>query len=218
MSRLKLRQDDAISAITATAGNLSEAAERLGVCRQTLYTFAKARPKVQEAIAHGRAVIVDKAERKLVEAIEAGESWAIALTLRTLGKFRGWVEAKDLTPRGQGNLPQDDGVDTEDDWESPAWSRRTRPLVDELLDEPDADEDWPDSEPVEPEVDWPAREADLIASFQEERRDLLARIRALESATPPPPADEADDAAVMAELARLSQVVDALQQRLKGSL
>jgi hypothetical protein len=218
MAKIKLRQDDAIFAVRACLGNLSEASARLGVCRQTLYTFAKAHPKVRAAIAHGRAVIVDKAERKLVDAVEAGESWAISLVLRTLGKWRGYIEAKDLTPRGQCRLPQGDGVDGPDDdddeWAASDGHQLHRVLKGRLEDAAD-DEDWPDPDP-EPEPDWAAREAELIRCFHAERQTLLERIRELEAAPAVSTADPRDDAEVMAEIARLTRIAEDLQRRVQG--
>jgi hypothetical protein len=204
MAKIKLRQDDTIFAVRATLGNLSEASERLGVCRQTLYTFAKRHPKVRAAIAQGRAVIVDKAERKLVDAVEAGEPWAISLTLRTLGKWRGYIEAKDLTPRGQCRLPQGDGVDGPDDdddeWAAADERQLARVLKGRLEDAAD-DEDWPGPEPVEP--DWQAREAELIECFQAERQSLLTRIHELEAAVAQPNEAEVPELALRAEVQSL---------------
>jgi hypothetical protein len=217
MAKIKLRQDDAIFAVRACLGNLSDAAERLGVCRQTLYTFAKAHPKVQEAIAHGRAVIVDKAEKALIECLEERQPWAISLTLRTLGKWRGWIEAKDLTPRGQCQLPQGDGLDVPDDDWAAADARQIRQLL------PDRLEDDADDEPGAAEDDlWERQEAliarqhDQLSAQAAQLEAQAARIRALEAATPPP-ADDGDDAEVMAELQRLSSLADDLQRRLGGS-
>jgi hypothetical protein len=204
MSKIKLRQDDAIFAIRTCLGNLSEASERLGVCRQTLYTFAKAHPKVQAAIAQGRAVIVDKAERKLVEAIEAGESWAVSLTLRTLGKWRGWIEAKDLTPRGQCRLPQGDGVDThdDDDWALPAVHRRTRPTADELLDDADGG-DAAEADLWEQQEALLARQHEQLEAQAAQLAAQAARIRELEAATAvstTDPGDGAEDDAIKAQI------------------
>jgi hypothetical protein len=183
-----------------------------------LYTFAKRHPKVQAAIHEGRAVIVDKAERKLVEAIEAGESWAIALTLKTLGKWRGYIEAKDLTPRGQCRLPQGDGLeDADDDWAAPE-ARQIHRLLKGRLEGSAGDEDEAAGEDL-----WERQEA-LIARQHEQLEAQAAqleaqaaRIRALEAATPPPPADDGDDAEVMAEIQRLSTLAEQLQQRLPGA-
>jgi hypothetical protein len=204
MAKIKLRQDDAIFAIGVTLGNLSEAAERLGVCRQTLYTFAKAHPKVQEAIAHGRAVIVDKAEKALIQCLEERQPWAISLTLRTLGKWRGWIEAKDLTPRGQCQLPQSDGLDVPDDDWAAADARQIRRLLQDRL------EDAAEDEPGAAEDDLWERQEALLARQHEQLKAQAAqlaaqaaRIQELEAATAMPTADygdEAEDDAIKAQI------------------
>jgi hypothetical protein len=200
MAKIKLRQDDAIFAIRTCLGNLSDASERLGVCRQTLYTFAKTHPKVQEAIAHGRAVIVDKAERKLVEAIEDGERWAVSLVLRTLGKWRGYIEAKDLTPRGQCRLPQGDGVDAEeDDWGVPAAYRRDSL---EASEDDAADEDlWRQQEALI------ERQHEQLAAQAAQLEAQAARIRELEAATAQPNEAEVPELALRTEIQSLMEQV-----------
>jgi hypothetical protein len=204
MAKIKLRQDDAIFAVRACLGNLSDAAERLGVCRQTLYTFAKAHPKVQEALAHGRAVIVDRAEKALIECLEERQPWAISLTLRTLGKWRGWIEAKDLTPSGQCRLPQGDGLEgADDDWAA-ADARQIRHLLQERP------EDAADDEPGAAEDDlWERQEALLARQHEQltaqaaQLAAQAARIQELEAATAMSTADhgdEAEDDAIKAQI------------------
>jgi hypothetical protein len=71
---------------------LSGAARILGVPYDTMRRYAKRWPAVQEAILQQREHIVDAAERKLGDAVEAGEPWAVTLALKTLGRDRGYVE------------------------------------------------------------------------------------------------------------------------------
>jgi hypothetical protein len=165
MSARRLRQDDAIFAIRQCLGNLSDASERLGVSRQTLYTFAKTYPKVQEAIDEAREIVVDKAEKALVTCLEERQPWAIALVLKTLGKWRGYITPKDLTPAGQTRLPNAPNGETDEPWvDALRLPRRA----------------WDEADDAGP--DWEAREAALIEAFQAERQTLLARIEALEAA------------------------------------
>jgi hypothetical protein len=130
--------------------------------------------------------------------VQDGEWRAIMFVLTVLGKKRGYRDSWRQDPLYLDPL--------DPDYVEPGPRRRR---IDDL-----DDEDWP--EPT-PEVDWPAREADLIACFQEERQGLLGRIRELEAATPPPPADDGDDAEVMAEIARLTRIADDLQRRVNGA-
>lgn len=83
--------------LTKTMGTVSLAAEALGVCYNTLKRYIDKSPTLQAIIAHYRERRVDKAELKLEQAIVNGEPWAIALTLKTLGKNRGYVERTDVS-------------------------------------------------------------------------------------------------------------------------
>jgi hypothetical protein len=214
MATGKLKLDEVLLVCDLVRGNVSRAAERLAVTRWALQKFLKRHPRAQDAFTQWRQRLVDEAESQLWDCVQERQPWAIALVLKTLGKFRGYIEAQHLTPAGQSHLPQrDDGEDDE-----PWIGRRGRHRgedVDEL-----AHDAWPDLEPAEPE--WAAREAELIRCFHAERQTLLDRIRELEAAPaawtadPPPPAAAADDAEVMAEIQRLTRIAEDLQRRVKG--
>lgn len=72
-------------------------AERLRCSHVTVYNYQKRHPSVREAFELERNRMVDVAEQKLYEAIQRGESWAIALMLKTKGKDRGYVERQETT-------------------------------------------------------------------------------------------------------------------------
>lgn len=91
--------------LNQTAGTIALAAERLGAADMTIRKYVKESPTLQTIVAHYRERRVDKAEIKLEEAIARGEPWAIALTLKTLGKGRGYVERREIQ---HGALSADD--------------------------------------------------------------------------------------------------------------
>jgi hypothetical protein len=53
-------------------------------------------PEVAEAVADAREELIDIAELRLRKAVQDGEAWAIALTLKTIGKGRGYVERHEV--------------------------------------------------------------------------------------------------------------------------
>ena len=86
-----------IQALKETRGMVSLAAERVGCAPKTIYARIKDVAAVREVLDTERSKMVDIAEMKLYSAIMAGESWAIALVLKTIGKNRGYVERQELT-------------------------------------------------------------------------------------------------------------------------
>jgi hypothetical protein len=86
-----------------------------------MWKFLKRHPRAQDAFTQWRQRLVDEAESQLWDCVQERQPWAVALVLKTLGKFRGYIEAKDLTPAGQSRLPQrDDGEDGDDEpWIAP---------------------------------------------------------------------------------------------------
>lgn len=85
-----------IQALQQSKGMVYVAARQLGCTPQTIYNHMKRSPDVQSAIEDARGEAVDVAELKLMQAINKGEAWAIALMLKTQGKDRGYTERLEL--------------------------------------------------------------------------------------------------------------------------
>lgn len=98
-------QDQMIDAIVKSHGLVSFAAKLLSCNHQTVTNYAAKYPAVKAALDEQRSVIVDKAESALITALDKGEAWAIALTLKTLGKSRGYVERQEVENSGPGGAP-----------------------------------------------------------------------------------------------------------------
>jgi len=96
-TRPKLTAEPVITAIRELNGNLSAVARKMGVCRQTLYTFIKRHPSVQAVVADARETMLDNAESSLYRAVLNGEAWAVCFFLKTQGKRRGYVERQEVT-------------------------------------------------------------------------------------------------------------------------
>jgi hypothetical protein len=227
MATGKLKLDEVLFVCDQVRGNVSRAAERLAVTRWALQKFLKRHPRAREAFTQWRQKLVDEAETALWDCVAERQPWAIALVLKTLGKWRGYIEAQHLTPTGQTRLPQGEDGQTDEPWLD-ALRLPKRPWDDDDAPEPDP----------EPLVDWEARETELIQHYETRLADAASREAALiaryepllraEAPEPEPtdlaevatdgdhlvsaaPESELDDDPVDAELA---EVVHALKRRL----
>lgn len=79
-------------AIQSTMGNISRAAQMLGLSRGGLHRFIKDHPDIKDLVTDAREQMCDVAESSLHLAVAKGESWAVCFTLKCLGKDRGYVE------------------------------------------------------------------------------------------------------------------------------
>lgn len=91
------RTPDIIAALQKTHGMIYLAAESLGCSAMTIYRRADKDKKVRDTIDSYRGKLIDKAELKLEQAVMNGEPWAVTLTLKSLGKNRGYVERQEVT-------------------------------------------------------------------------------------------------------------------------
>lgn len=86
-------------AITNSMGIKSAIVKRAGCSRQTLDNAIERWPELGTMIEEERSRIVDLAESKLLQQVDAGEMRAILFTLETLGKDRGWSKRTEVTGR-----------------------------------------------------------------------------------------------------------------------
>ena len=78
-------------ALRATRGNLTAAAQRLGMTRSALAAIVDADPALAALVDDCRAELVDYAETQLRNAIGKGEDWAIRYALdSSRASPRGW--------------------------------------------------------------------------------------------------------------------------------
>jgi len=84
--------DEICEALKKTNGMIMLAAKTLNMTRDAIYKRARKSKKIQETIKMAREELIDLAESKLRLAILDGQPWAIALALKTVGKYRGYVE------------------------------------------------------------------------------------------------------------------------------
>ena len=96
----KYKVGQVAAAIKAANGLLAAAAHILGCDRSSVYVYVKKHPTLAAAMNECRAVCIDRAELKLMKAVEKGEPWAIAMVLKTIGKERGYVERQEIKHDG----------------------------------------------------------------------------------------------------------------------
>lgn len=89
-----------IDAIRRAEGNLTAAAEALGVSRSTIYRYVTDRATVKEALDETRESLIDTAENQLAKKIKSGDMTAIIFFLKTQGKSRGYVERQEMQHSG----------------------------------------------------------------------------------------------------------------------
>lgn len=80
-------------------GNISATAQAFAVSRSGMVQFID-RHNLGHVVEEAREATVDIAETALKRAVLNGEAWAIALTLKTIGKKRGYVERTETEQSG----------------------------------------------------------------------------------------------------------------------
>ena len=89
---VKLNNKDIIDALRKTNGNLTLAGQLLGCTREAVRLRVNRFPEIKQVLDESRESVIDVAEGALQRAVLNGEGWAIAFTLKTIGKRRGYVE------------------------------------------------------------------------------------------------------------------------------
>jgi hypothetical protein len=97
----KLTNKQIIDALVEMRGALYLAAKKLNCSPQTIYNRMAKTPSIKAAIEDARGETVDIAEQKLRAAILNGEPWAVAMTLKTIGKNRGYIEKQEIESGGK---------------------------------------------------------------------------------------------------------------------
>lgn len=92
----KYTYEQVADALKENYGTLAITADKMGCDVATIYRYLKRYPTLNEIVDHFRERRVDKAELALERAIGNGEAWAVALTLKTIGKSRGYVERQEI--------------------------------------------------------------------------------------------------------------------------
>ena len=92
----KLRAKYVEAKLLEFQGNMASVGRALGVRRHTVFGYVARRPELRKIVEQCRETRIDDAESALDAAVQRGEGWAISLTLKTLGKARGYVERTEV--------------------------------------------------------------------------------------------------------------------------
>ena len=103
-----------IEALILSRGLIASAARLLGCTRQTIYDAIGRHPDINTVVSGERELLLDTCERKLHEAIDRGEAWAVKFYLLTQGQKRGYVERQrvDIEDKTVRVIIQRDGTGT----------------------------------------------------------------------------------------------------------
>jgi hypothetical protein len=94
--RRYLTIDEIADAIRSEHGMITRAAAKLNVSRISINKRVKRSQELQAVLQDAREGVLDDAETGLWIAIQNHEAWAIAFTLRTIGRHRGYVERQEI--------------------------------------------------------------------------------------------------------------------------
>lgn len=112
---VKLNNKDIIDALRKTNGNLTLAGQLLGCTREAIRIRVNRFPEIKQVLDESRESVIDVAESALQRAVLNGEGWAIAFTLKTIGKRRGYVEKTEQEITGLMGVQFIDDVPNDDD-------------------------------------------------------------------------------------------------------
>lgn len=93
------------SALEKARGNVSLAAEVLGVTRQTVYSYMARYPDLVAVRADAENYILDIAEAHIEKAVLGGDMDAIKFYLRTKGRIRGYMTSGQMVLSGDEDKP-----------------------------------------------------------------------------------------------------------------
>lgn len=106
-----IKHEQIVESLHATKGTVALAARRLGISRQGLIKRIHASAELEQLLEEEREIITDTAELKMVQAIQAGEPWAISMRLKTLGRDRGYGDSVELILKHAETLGKAYGLD-----------------------------------------------------------------------------------------------------------
>lgn len=97
MAKNRYTRDAVLEAIHGSGGIVSNIARRLGCDWHTAKTYVEQWTQTASAFMAEKETIKDLSENQLVEAIRAGDPWAIKFHLTTQAKDRGYSERREIT-------------------------------------------------------------------------------------------------------------------------
>ena len=86
-----------IDALQGTRGMVYVAAQRLGCSHNTILARVAKSDNIRAVLVAERGKMGDTAELKLIQAIQAGQPWAVQFYLKTQAKDRGYTDRVEVT-------------------------------------------------------------------------------------------------------------------------
>lgn len=118
MKKGKISKKRVKEALDNNYGIITDAANSLGIHRNTLHNWINADPELLPHVAGGREELLDLAESQLVKNIKNGDVASILFTLKTIGRGRGYVERHEYAEHVEQELyPDQDNLEPEPDEE-----------------------------------------------------------------------------------------------------
>jgi NAD(P)-dependent dehydrogenase (short-subunit alcohol dehydrogenase family) len=102
MANIKFTPEKRAAFVAGVAGGIGRttAAKRCGVTLGTVTRIMAADPEFKEAVEAAEAILVDVAEKRLWEAVDAGEPWAVKEALATQRRDK-WGAKQTLEVKGE---------------------------------------------------------------------------------------------------------------------
>lgn len=98
--RMKISAEKLITAAEKSNGIMSVCARLAGINRRTVEKYFELVPEAKNAFLEQREVIIDLAESKLLNMVNAGDKDAVFFLLKTIGKKRGYSERSETEVSG----------------------------------------------------------------------------------------------------------------------
>ena len=99
-TRMKISAEKLITAAEKSNGIMSVCARLAGINRRTVEKYFELVPEAKNAFMEQREVIIDLAESKLLNMVNAGDKDAVFFLLKTIGKKRGYSERSETEVSG----------------------------------------------------------------------------------------------------------------------
>lgn len=99
-ARMKISAEKLITAAEKSNGIMSVCARLAGINRRTVEKYFELVPEAKNAFMEQREVIIDLAESKLLNMVNAGDKDAVFFLLKTIGKKRGYSERSETEVSG----------------------------------------------------------------------------------------------------------------------
>ena len=105
--KMRYTKDQVLTAIRMSRGIMTKVAKLLGKTDKTNCSWHVANRHVQRwkktrnSWKSQRERFIDRAEKSLGKAVDRGESWAVMMALKTIGKDRGYEETTNIKIKGK---------------------------------------------------------------------------------------------------------------------